>query len=440
MSTPNGTPTSLSDELGEPIDGEPMIDKHTGKKILRPRNAWILYRNSRLDDVPSLPDGSRQPMADASKIISSWWKSETADMKYKFELEAEREKEEHKRKYPNYRFQPMSKAQKAQKKAESRERAKQAQQLKRKTKTRKATPPLPYTSSTHTSYLAAAVANQAQQLAQPLAVATYGAEGPSPPMSLASTPATTPSPFPSSDFEQGSSTSATSVHTTSSPSNALGLGLPSKLNFGGQEEASARVPRRAPTRLPPRQKAPKVRSGTPISSRVTSSSSSIARALSPATGTPTALSPLPWPLPSQDAHEQPPPPHYSTNSASGAIDPSTAAPSRPWYPDQIYDNAAPDSTTVDLVRDNGTSSVFFANDVPHRISPFPILTARSSSTTWPRVVIQSHRKAQVSSLWRWTTGTVHRQTSSTYLSTPRTHLHLSHQKIRDSSIRSSWTF
>ncbi|EKM54000.1 uncharacterized protein PHACADRAFT_81332, partial [Phanerochaete carnosa HHB-10118-sp] len=74
--------------------------------ILRPRNAWILFRNEMLDRVPRLPDGSRQPMADASKIISAWWKQVSPEEKYRYELQAEQEKEEHKRKYPNYRFQP----------------------------------------------------------------------------------------------------------------------------------------------------------------------------------------------------------------------------------------------------------------------------------------------------------------------------------------------
>ncbi|KAI0344788.1 hypothetical protein BDW22DRAFT_1327090, partial [Trametopsis cervina] len=83
-----------------------MVDPATGQKILRPRNAWILYRKTRLDDVPPLSDGSRAPMAKASSIISSWWKNETKDVKKKFELMAAAEKAEHKRRYPDYKYKP----------------------------------------------------------------------------------------------------------------------------------------------------------------------------------------------------------------------------------------------------------------------------------------------------------------------------------------------
>ena len=324
-----------------------MVDQRTGKKILRPRNAWILYRNSRLDDVPHLPDGSRQPMADASKIISAWWRSESADVKYKYEVEAEKEKEEHKRRYPDYRFQPMSKAQKAQKKAESRERAKQAQLLKRKAKTRRSPPPQTYASSTHMSYVAAAVANHAQQNSTtPVVAPAHSAQGPSPPTSLALTPATIPSP--SSDFEQGSSTPATSSYTIPSPSDALGLRLssPSSLNFSGQEEASARVPRRAPARLPPRPRCPQIKLETPSSSRATSFSSSTAGTLSPATTTSTALSPLSWPSPNSDAQQHEP---SRDNSPPAGIDPSVITAPQPWYPNNAFDPLA-ESTSVNLVR------------------------------------------------------------------------------------------
>ena len=91
-------------ELGD-VDAleedEPMVDATTGQKILRPRNAWILYRKTRLDDVPLLPDGSKQPMAKASSVIAHWWKTESKDVRRKFELMAAAEKAEHKRRYPD---------------------------------------------------------------------------------------------------------------------------------------------------------------------------------------------------------------------------------------------------------------------------------------------------------------------------------------------------
>ncbi|KAI0696739.1 hypothetical protein BC835DRAFT_1271569, partial [Cytidiella melzeri] len=83
-----------------------MVDPATGQKIPRPRNAWILYRKTRLDDVPLLPDGSKQPMAKASSIISHWWKTEVKEVRMNFEMLAAAEKAEHKRRYPDYKYKP----------------------------------------------------------------------------------------------------------------------------------------------------------------------------------------------------------------------------------------------------------------------------------------------------------------------------------------------
>ncbi|GJE97384.1 hypothetical protein PsYK624_136010 [Phanerochaete sordida] len=364
MPPPIDTPSSNADELPEHVDDEHPVDPDTGKKITRPRNAWILFRNEMLDRVPRLPDGSRQPMADASKIISAWWKKATPEVKYRYELEAEKEKEEHKRKYPNYRFQPKSKMQKAKEKAAKREAAKKAQQQTKKTKTRAPTPPQVYASAHATSYLAAALANQASlSTASTSLMSTYGREGPSPPLSLASTPTTTPSPFPSSDFEQGSSTStsATSAQAMPSPSDALGLGLPSPLSFDGQEEANARVPQRPPTRLPPRKKVSKIK--TEIFSRVASSSNDATRALTPATGTSSALSPLPWPLPSGNAQHATPQ-SCEPSPSSALVPPCTPSPEQ-WSGASTFAHvpAAPDNLTGDLnlTMPDEYSDEFFGN-------------------------------------------------------------------------------
>lgn len=373
MSPSVDTPSTSAGELPEHVDEEQAVDPTTGKKILRPRNAWILFRNEMLERVPRLPDGSRQPMADASKIISSWWKTASPELKYKYEMEAEREKEEHKRKYPNYRFQPKSKMQKAKEKAAKREAAKKAQQQSKKVKTRAPTPPQPYASSHATSYLAAALANQSHQSAAATSyIPVYGREGPSPPLSLASTPTTTPSPFPSSDFEQGSSTStsATSAQTMPSPCDALGLALPSPLTFGGQEEANARVPQRPPTRIPPRKKGPKIK--TEPSSRVVSSSSTTARAQTPATGTHSALSPLPWPLPGDDAQQSTP--QSRERSPSGAVlSPSAPSPHQ-WDVAHAYPAipTSSDGLTADLnLTIPEEYSEDFFNNISLGISPLP---------------------------------------------------------------------
>lgn len=382
MSSTYGTPDIPPGELAEPGEVEPMIDPTTGKKISRPRNAWILYRNSRLEDVQRMDDGSRQPMADASKIISSWWKAESQDVRLHFEMMAEKEKEEHKRRFPNYRFQPKSKQQKAREKAAKREAAKKVQATNKKAKTRQPSPPQPYVTSTHTSYLAAAMANQGQPATTPHSA--FSAEGPSPPLSLASTPTTTPSPFASSDFEQGSSTSATSAHTLPSPSDALGLGLPSPLNFSSQDEANARVPRRTPARLPPRPRGPKVKSESSISSRVTSSSSATARALSPALVTPSALSPLPWPLPSGDAQHglSPQSRDVSPPSAPNPV----ADPTEQWFDSGLYEGVQ-NTTSVELVRRSHSPCEFLFNRV------VSLLGLRDTKLLQRRVLQQPWRRS-----------------------------------------------
>ena len=318
------------DELGEPVDGTHLLDPITGKKILRPRNAWILYRNARLDDVERLPDGSRQPMAEASKIISRWWKSESQEVKARYELEAEREKEEHRRKYPNYRFQPKSKQQKQREQAARREAKKKLQATKKTRSTRVISPPA--FSSVQTSYVAAAIANQTVTGPQ---ASTHPPPTLSPPLSLASTPVHGPSPISSSDQESSScSTSATSP-PSASPSGALGL-LP-LMTFSGQDAANARVPHHAPARIPPRPKGQR-NSSSVSTSRVPSSST-----IGPATPqTPSVelaassrLSPLPWP-----AQQQPSPaPEDHSPASILSINEDPAASLDAWLNESAFETA-----------------------------------------------------------------------------------------------------
>lgn len=319
------------DELGEPVDGLPMVDAVTGKKILRPRNAWILYRNAHLEKVARLPDGSRQPMAEASKVISRWWKAETREIRATYEAQAEREKAEHRHKYPHYKFQPKSKQQKQREQAAKKEAKKKTQLANKKGRTRGLTPPT--FSSTQTSYMAAAWANQTANLAPTLAPPTL-----SPPLSLASTPLSGPSPLSSSDLEY--STSATSP-MSASPSSAMGLGLLPSMTFSGQETANARVPQRTPARLPPRSKGQRYSSGSSSPSRVPSSATvtpPTPPASSPAPSASHMLSPLPWPPVPQQPSPEPdgnsPPAHSMAQD-----DPPFDA----WLNEGAYE-AVPDTT------------------------------------------------------------------------------------------------
>lgn len=206
------------------------------------------------------------------------------------------EKAEHKRRYPDYKYKPRTPHQIALAK-EKKKVAKKLQAAKEKDKKAKAadSAPPPLSSMAHTSYVEAALANQAARRTS----STHGPGGPSPPMSLASTPVNTPSPLPLSDFEQGSSSTAATSHQTPSPGDMLGLSLaPPSFNFS-ESKPPLRAPRHIPARLPPRTRAKRQVSGitTTGGSRVPSSSSLVL--LSPATSTPTSLSPLAWPPTSQ---------------------------------------------------------------------------------------------------------------------------------------------
>lgn len=332
------------DELGEPADGAHLLDPTTGKKILRPRNAWILYRNARLDDVERLPDGARQPMAEASKIISRWWKSESQEVKVRYELQAEQEKALHRQKYPNYRFQPKSKQQKQREQAARKEAKKKLQANK---KARGAAVPPPAFSSVQTSYVAAALANHPGAGPQ---ASTFPPPTLSPPLSLASTPIHVPSPISSSDHESSSySTSATSP-LSASPAGALGL-LPS-MTFSGQEAANARVPQHSPARLPPRPKGQRFASSSSTRSRVPSSSTimpSAPHTPAPDSASSSRLSPLPW-----HALQQQPSPGPEGNSppplSSIAEDPATSLGA--WLNESAFDPPSSEpsgSVAVELV-------------------------------------------------------------------------------------------
>ncbi|THG95561.1 hypothetical protein EW026_g6120 [Hermanssonia centrifuga] len=323
------------EELGDPVDGEPMVDPITGKKIVRPRNAWILYRNARLGHVERLPDGSAQPMAAASKIISKWWKAESKEVKNEYELLAEREKAEHKQKYPNYRFQPKSKVQKQREQAAKKEAKNKAKAANKKNRAASATM-TSFASSVHTSYVAAALANQ-QATQAPM----FGPGSLSPPLSLASTPITSPSPL--SSFDPEPSSSSTPATSFSSPFNALDSGSFSSLDFSGQDAALSRVPQHVPPRLPPRIRGQVSTSSTAGSSTDTSSGLQLP---SPApTSAPGGSSPLPWPTTAPQYF-----PESQASSPPAVPMPSAAAspPPGPWIDESLYEAVPEDSAPVSV--------------------------------------------------------------------------------------------
>jgi hypothetical protein len=328
-------------------DEEPMLDPATGRKIPRPRNAWILYRKTRLNDVPLMSDGTKLSMAQASSLISQWWKTETQGVRKRFELMAAEEKAEHKRLYPDYKYKPRTTRQIAVEKEKKRIAKKlQHEKDKQQKKKLKEPSPPPLMSMAHTSYLAAALANQAARQ-QPQTV-LQGPVGPSSPLSLSSTPVTTPSPLPLSDFEQGSSSTTATSQANSSPGDTLGLSLaPTSFNFT-EQKLPLRAPRHIPARIPPRAKGKRQVSAitTTTSSRVPSSSSMVVP--SPAASTPpTSLSPLAWPPSSRQQS-----PQNGDDKLSVDLIPHQTGPELRWDDDSSAPLLSEGSgtVTIDLVR------------------------------------------------------------------------------------------
>ncbi|KAI0745113.1 high mobility group box domain-containing protein, partial [Earliella scabrosa] len=78
------------------------------QKIPRPPNAWILYRTDRLREWRSCRSPNEPPMkqADISRLIASKWKHEPEGVKLDYEKRAAIAKAEHKKKYPDYKYNP----------------------------------------------------------------------------------------------------------------------------------------------------------------------------------------------------------------------------------------------------------------------------------------------------------------------------------------------
>ncbi|CAA9960255.1 NHP6B Chromatin-associated protein containing the HMG domain protein [Pyrenophora teres f. maculata] len=73
-------------------------------KIPRPRNAFILYRQSHQQEVIRLNPGLNNP--DISKIIGEKWNAESDEAKKYWQDLAQEEKARHQETYPDYRYQP----------------------------------------------------------------------------------------------------------------------------------------------------------------------------------------------------------------------------------------------------------------------------------------------------------------------------------------------
>ncbi|GAA5896897.1 HMG-box domain-containing protein [Sporobolomyces salmoneus] len=77
----------------------------------RPPNAWICYRSAKVLELKTTSQYPKMPQASISKLIGELWRSESPEVKRKYEKEAAAKKLEHQAKYPDYTFRPMRKEQ-----------------------------------------------------------------------------------------------------------------------------------------------------------------------------------------------------------------------------------------------------------------------------------------------------------------------------------------
>ena len=105
-------------------------DDKPEKKIPRPPNAWILYRTDRLRQWKASRSPNDPPVkqADTSRFIADRWKAEDEAIKLESEKRAAIAKAEHKKRFPDYKYNPLSKEAKEKMRAEEREAKKRARE------------------------------------------------------------------------------------------------------------------------------------------------------------------------------------------------------------------------------------------------------------------------------------------------------------------------
>lgn len=98
----------------EPLDQRPSstVQKKSSKspevkRIPRPRNAFMIYRST-VWAQQKIPMGIERDHRHISRIIGHCWNSLPEEEKRIWKAKAEEEKQEHSRKYPDYRYSPMT--------------------------------------------------------------------------------------------------------------------------------------------------------------------------------------------------------------------------------------------------------------------------------------------------------------------------------------------
>lgn len=174
-----------------PMSSTPApVEEPADGKIPRPPNSWILYRADMSQALAAQNPGSSRSQADISKIISDMWKSINPDLKAEYERRAELKKIQHAEKYPNYRYNPKSKAEKDREREEKRQLKAEGRLGAKRSRRRTS----PVSSSAQDS---PAIGNLPFPLSatSPAPIPSrYGLSGPSPPLSAANSPSPVPLP------------------------------------------------------------------------------------------------------------------------------------------------------------------------------------------------------------------------------------------------------
>ncbi|KAF9775849.1 hypothetical protein IL306_006009, partial [Fusarium sp. DS 682] len=89
-------PVKVSDE--DPTVGE------GGRRVPRPRNCWVLYRQAKSQEITTQMEGITA--SELSSIIGRMWDEETPEIQAYWHYLADQEELNHRRNYPGYKYTP----------------------------------------------------------------------------------------------------------------------------------------------------------------------------------------------------------------------------------------------------------------------------------------------------------------------------------------------
>ena len=182
---PPSYPSSLTPSFSPPST---MAGPSQGTDVKppRPSNSWILYRAFMMKNLPPVGPGEpRRSQSDVSSLIGAMWRNADDDTRSHFERMADEVKAEHKRKFPDYKFQPKKKEDKERlREAQKQQRQAQKRDSRSRRGTARKSPPPPPPS------LPQSVIQPAPHMPYYTPHLLYGMAGPSPPISAASSPST----------------------------------------------------------------------------------------------------------------------------------------------------------------------------------------------------------------------------------------------------------